>query len=142
MPFVKRSDGYANKTRELVNQLHLGIRSEDDVVYIVADIGDCFDIIQWYLFFINAKLQRALRGKMDDDGWDKANGFQKDSDGSAKIAIIAIDKSMAAWIKLYELLPSSEDVSLRALSMLEKIKDVTLQTFPDAMQFKRPGFND
>lgn len=141
MPFIKRSEGFTDKTRELVSHLHLGIKTEEDVVYTVADIGHCFEVIQWYLFFINAKLQRALLGKMDDNGWDAANGFQKDSDGSAKIALIAIDKSMAAWIKLYELLPSSEDTTLKALSLLEKLKTISIKTFPEAMQFKRPGFD-
>jgi hypothetical protein len=48
---------------------------------------------------------------------------------------------MAAWIRLHELLPACEDAALKALSLLEKLKKLTLETFPDAMQFIRPGFD-
>jgi len=141
-PFIEHTDGLVNKTRELVDHLHLGIKSEEDVTYTVAEIGDCFDIIQWYIFFIDAKLQRALRGKIEGEDWETENGFQKDSDGSAKIALIGIERSIDAWAKLYDQLPSSEDNALNALSLLTQLKEVTLKEFPQAMVFKRAGFDD
>jgi hypothetical protein len=142
LPFTKKSDGMVEKTRELVSHLHLGIKTAEDVVYTVADIGDCFEIIQWYLFFIDAKFQRALHGKLEGEEWEVENGYQKDSEGSAKIALIAIEKSMAAWIRMIELMPSSEDVALNALSTLSQIKQKGLEEFPKAMDFKRPGFDE
>ncbi|MES1226255.1 MAG: hypothetical protein ABUT20_62845 [Bacteroidota bacterium] len=143
MPFVKENDGkMVNKVRELVSHLHLGIKSEEDIVHTMADLGDCIEIIQWYLFFIDAKLQRGLRGKMDGEEWAVDNGFPKDSDGSAKVAIIAIERSINAWAKFYELEPSSEDMALKALALLTQLKQKTIEEFPQAMQFKRPGFDD
>lgn len=139
-PFVQKSEGLVDKTRELVDQLHLGIKTEEDVVYTVASIGDCFDIIQWYLYFIDAKLQRALHGKLESRDWEET-GFQKDSDGSAKIAIIAIERSIGAWMSLYNLMPSSEDILLNALSLLEQLQKMAKEEFPEAMEFKRPGFD-
>jgi hypothetical protein len=139
MPFIKKSEGLVDTARELVSHLHLGIKSEEDVVHTMASLGDCFEIIQWYLFFIEAKLQRALQGKMEDD--EDNDGYPKDSDGSAKIAIISIERSTNAWAKLYELLPSSEDTALKALSVLSRIKQKALVEFPAAIQFKRPGFD-
>ena len=142
-PFVKKSDvGFVDKTRELVSHLHLGITSEEDVVLMVADIGDCFEIIQWYLFFIDAKLQRALHGKLEGEDWEEDNGYHKDSDGSAKIALIAIEKSIAAWARLYNLLPSSEDAALKSLALLQQLQQKTKEEFPKAILFKRPGFDD
>lgn len=142
MPFVEKSEGMVDKTRELVSHLHLGITTEEEVVYTVAGIGDCFEIIQWYLFFIDAKLHRALRGKLEGEDWQEENGFPKDSDGSAKIAIIAIDRSMGAWKGLYNAMLSSEDIALEALSLLSQLKQKALEEFPRAMEFKRPGFDD
>lgn len=150
MPFVKKSDAdFVDKTRELVSHLHLGITSEEDVVYTVAGIGDCFEIIQWYLFFIDAKLQRALHGKLEGEDWsertpleEEDNGYQKDSEGSAKIALIAIERSIAAWSRLYNLLPSSEDEALQSLALLQQLQQKAKEEFPKAMQFKRPGFDD
>ena len=142
MPFVEKSEGIVDKTRELVSHLHMGITTEEEVVHTVANIGDCFEIIQWYLFFIDAKLQRALRGKLEDDGWEEENGFQKDSDGSAKVALIAIDRSMGAWKGLYSAMPACEDTALAALSLLSQLKQKALEEFPKAMEFKRAGFDD
>ena len=142
MPFVEKNEGFTEKTNELVSFVELGIKSEDSVINTVAEINNCFEVIQWYLFFIDAKLQRALHGKLSGGQWEMENGFQKDSDGSAKIAFIAIEKSMGAWSKLYNLLPSSEDTTLKALSLLEQLKQKVKLEFPNAMEFKRPGFDD
>jgi hypothetical protein len=141
MPYFKNeiSNELVEKTRELVSGLHMGIKSEEDVVHTMAGLGDCEEIIQWYLFFIDAKLQRALHGKLEDDEDDS---YPKDSDGSAKVAIIAIERSMMAWSRLYELLPESEDTALNALSILSQLKTKAMEEFPLAMDFKRPGFDD
>jgi hypothetical protein len=48
------------------------------------------------LFFIDVKLQRALHGKLENEDRETENDFQKNSDGSAKIAIITMGKSMYA----------------------------------------------
>lgn len=143
MPFVKKSDkDFIDKTRELVSHLDLGITSEENVEHTVADIGDCFEIIQWYMFFIDAKLQRALHGKLEGEEWEEENAYQKDSDGSAKIALIAIERSIVAWTRLYELLPSSEDAAFQSLAILQQLQKKASEEFPNAMRCKRPGFDD
>ena len=87
-------------------------------------------------------MQRALHGKLEGEDWEVENGYQKDSDGSTKIALIAIERSITAWAKLYELLPLSEDVALESLALLQQLQQKAKEEFPDAMQFKRPGFDD
>lgn len=142
MPFIETNNGIVDKATELVNHLHLGITSEEDVVYTMANLGDYFEIIQWYLFFIDAKLQRALHGKLEGENWEDENNYAKDSDGSAKIAIISIERCMAAWTGIYEAMPATEDTALNALSLLSRLKQTALTEFLDAMKFKRPGFDD
>jgi hypothetical protein len=142
IPFLEKSDSMVNTASELVSHLHLGIIKEEEVVNTMASLGDFFAIIQWYLFFMEAKLQRALQGKMDGEEWEVENGFAKDSDGSAKIAIIAIERSIGAWSGIYEKQPAAEDVALKALSLLSQLKQKVLEEFPVAMEFKRPGFDD
>ncbi len=143
MPFFEKeiSGELVDEARELVDHLHIGIKTEEDVVYTMAGLGDCEEIIQWYLFFIDAKLQRALQGKIEGESWEEEHGYQKDSNGSAKIAIIAIERSVGAWIRMFELLPSSEDVALKSLSLLNQLKQKAIEEFPEAMNFKRPGFD-
>ena len=82
------------------------------------------------------------RGKEFSPGLDDDPEYQSDYDGSAKIAVIAIERSMQCWIKLYDLLPDEEHHFLKLLSMLERLKSMTIQEFPAAMAFKRPGFDD
>jgi hypothetical protein len=142
MPFLNESEGMVDKARELLDHLHLGIHSEKDVVYTLADIGDCFRIIEWYLFFFEVKLKRAFRFKIEGEEWEVENGYPKDSNGSAKIAIVAIEKSMAAWACLYNLLPTCQDKAIQVLSYLEQLKRKALQEFPEAMHFKRPGLDN
>jgi hypothetical protein len=144
MPFFETqiSKELVDKTRQLVSHLHMGMRSEEEVVHTMAGLGDCEEIIKWYLFFIDAKLQRALHGKIEGENREINNDFQRDSDGSAKVAIIAIEKSIGAWTRLYELMPSSEDVALHALSLLSQLKQKANEEFPKAIDFKRPGFDD
>lgn len=142
LPFVKNSEGFPDKVRELVSHGRLGIVTPEDIVNTSAGIGDCFEIIQWYVFFIDAKLQRALHGKFNGEEFAEEHGFPKDSDGSAKIAIIAIERSMQAWLKLYELMPSCEDTAVNVLALLSRLKQNALTAFPGAMNFKRPGFDE
>ncbi len=105
-------------------------------------IADCFEVITWYQHFIAAKLHRAMHGLMTDDLGDEYADMPKDYDGSAKIALIAVDRSIAAWTTVYELLPSREDACLSALIVLQQIKNRTEKQFPEAYRFVRPGFDE
>jgi hypothetical protein len=131
--------GMKEKLESLQQQLDLDPESFKDVKIATGNIQDCLAVIQWYQTFIHVKFMRALMGKAMNDDEDEE---QRDHDGSAKIAIIAIERSMHAWMKLYELLPEQEDHFLKILALLEKVKKRALENFPLAMAFKRPGFDD
>ncbi len=139
MPFLKKGEEMADKERVMANGLRLDLKIKQELAYTMTDVDDCFEILQWYLFFMDAKLQRALHGKLEDDEDDN---IQSDSNGSAKIAFIAIERSINALVKLYELTPANEDILLHLLTLLTELKKTALIEFPNAMQFKRPGFDD
>jgi len=80
---------------------------------------------------------RAATGNENNDISDK-----QDSDGSAKVALIGIDRSIAAWGKLLSYFPEQEDELLDILVHLEKLRRTTENEFPDARAFIRPGFDD
>ncbi len=106
-------------------------------------VTDCYEVIMWYDYFIEAKIHRALHGRLTDAMLEMDDlEFPKDSDGSAKIALIAIDRSIAAWMRVYELLRSAEDECLPPLIMLQQLKKLTEQEFPNAYNFIRPGFDE
>lgn len=139
--FLKDQTDFTEKVRELVGQGHLGIKSEDDIIKTTIEIGDAYEVVQWYMFFIEMKIQRALRGKLEDAEEEEESEFPKDSDGSAKIALIAIEKSMAAFAKLHTYFPEQEDNILQALSILQQLKRNAEAEFPNANAFVRPGFD-
>jgi hypothetical protein len=142
MNWLKTTDNLKTKQDELLQHLSLGILPVEHAKEQVATIQDCLEIIQWYLHFIHVKLMRAITGKLGDDGWEEKNGFQNDYDGSAKIALIAVERSLQAWFALHQLIPPDEDKFFKIVGMLQKIKIQTEQEFPKAYQFIRPGFDE
>jgi hypothetical protein len=97
---------------------------------------EMFTIIYWYQYFISAKLQRALNSIDDDFDED----FPRDCDGSAKIALIAIERSIMAWTNLAN---TENFMQIKPMiSLLNKIKQITKEKFPNAMDFIRPGFDE
>lgn len=105
-------------------------------------IRDALEIITYYLHQIHVKLNRAQTGRIRSDAWFEENEFPKDSDGSAKVALIGIDRSVDAWSTLLPHLPDQEDSILPLLSKLQQLRSLVENTFPDARAFKRPGFDD
>lgn len=140
--WLKTQPGMMEKLEKLKEEITIGLESHEGVKLQAETIKDCLAVIQWYIGFMEAKFMRALMGKMDDMTSGPDEEYPRDYDGSAKIGMIAIDRSMQAWAKLFDLLPQQEDEFLRALSLLEKMKSHALSEFPDAMKFIRPGFDD
>ena len=126
----------------LKTEITLGVHSHDGAKKETVLIKEGLAVIQWYSTFIHIKLMRALMGKFDDDGWEDHHGLQRDFDGSAKIAMIAIERSMQAWLELFQILPDREDDFLKILSLLEKLKTLIRKEFPLAEAFIRPGFDE
>ncbi len=130
------------KQEELIQHFDMGLRNEEESYSQLATIADCLEVIQWYLHFIHVKFMRALSGKADGEELDVENCFQKDSDGSAKIALIAAERSIQAWLQLNELLPNMEDDVLPILASLQYIQRLGNAEFPDSIKFIRPGFDE
>jgi hypothetical protein len=140
--WLKTQPGMLERLDALKAGLTLGVESAEGAKKETGTIRDSLTIIQWYMTFIHVKLMRAMMGKLKDDGWEEENGFQRDFDGSAKIALIAVDRSMQAWSALFDILPEKEDDFLKILAMLEKIKTMVKREFPKAEVFIRPGFDE
>jgi hypothetical protein len=140
--WLKTQPGMMEKLEKLKENLTLGVESQQEAKVQMETIKDCLAVIQWYLAFTEPKLMRALMGKEQYVEEEEQDNQPRDYDGSAKIALIGIERSMQAWIRLFELLPDQEDDFLRALSLLEKIKTLARTEFPEAMAFVRPGFDE
>jgi len=130
--------------------------AEEDI-----NVSDAVEVIRWYQFFIAAKTYRALMGLEDtgdedvsdididpfsDDDVDDEDVLLRaachDSDGSAKIALIAIDRSSSAWRVMQNALPEKTESTVPILIELEKLRRGIEQIFPRARDFVRPGFDE
>ena len=125
------------------------------------DVSDAIEVIRWYQFFVTAKVFRALMGLDDADADNTSMADEilvdseiddeqeriefrgdSDADGSAKIALIAIDRSLSAWRVMQSSLSEKADSIRPMLLELERLRRATEQTFPHARDFIRPGFDE
>jgi hypothetical protein len=135
-----------------------------------ADIttDDAVEVIRWYQFFIAVKLIRALSGAgeaneedfdeedllsfdmlSEDDDEDNFNYEEIvarssliDANGSAKTALIAIDRSLAAWCALQISLPDKSETIKPMLIELDRLRRSVETRFRHARDFIRPGFDE
>ena len=106
-----------------------------------ASLDEMTEIIFWYHHFIYVKLMRSVRGTLGDTP-EMLEDFPKDSDGSAKVALIAIDRSMAAWGHMHRYFVGHQDQILSIMMHLDRLRRRVENIFPEARNFKRPGFDD
>ncbi len=102
---------------------------------------DLTAIIRWYQFFIATKLIRGLLSRLDEDEYLSADE-QRDSDGSVKAALIAVDRSLGAWKLMAESRLEDPGAIHKLLFDLEKLRLFAEQEFPQARDFIRPGFDE
>ena len=63
-------------------------------------------------------------------------------DGSAKVALIGIDRSISAWNILLPCFSDQERQILDLIALLENIRKRVEIQFPGARDFIRPGFDE
>jgi hypothetical protein len=104
-----------------------------------VDLDEAIEVIRWYQYFICAKITRAVRGKVEDEE-ERDDEFPSDSDGSAKIALIAMDRSIAAWAMIRHYDADGAEAVVDLISFLDGLRQAVEKTFPRARSFVRPGF--
>jgi len=139
---------YANAAsdwfREFDQQVEIGNRRASDRQRdLTEQLADAREVIQWYQYQIAVKTIRALSGRKEElDGEAELAEFPKDSDGSAKVALIGIDRSIAAWRLMQLSLPERAGSIVTLILQLERLRRRLEKHFPDARDFVRPGFDE
>ena len=155
-PLVQRAEAYVEladawlaeageafhaKGEELSTLVQLNVGG-DAPASEVAALQDAVEVIRWYQHQIAVKLLRALGSRRDEANdpelWAE---FGRDSDGSAKVALIGLDRSVGAWSVLLRAFPQRELETLRLLAHLDRLRRDAEQEFPDARAFVRPGLD-
>ena len=130
-------------------------------------IVNAVEVIRWYQFFIAAKTFRAVSGadRLDleteddeifpdfaaddfedeedvDDDAVMAMTERMDANGSAKVALVAIDRSISGWRSLQISLPEKAESIKPMLIELESLRRSIEARFPHARDFIRPGLDE
>jgi hypothetical protein len=125
---------FGEKVRQAEREVEMDIPGHDPLPEAIA-LHEAVEVIRWYQYFLYPKISRAMSGLLDDE-----RDMMDDVLGSAKIALIAIERSIGAWQTLGGVLQQSDDV-LDLQIRLARIKTELEKRIPDAMSFKRPGFD-
>jgi hypothetical protein len=106
-------------------------------------LAEAFEVVSWDVYLIRVKLRRALDGRdrcrrEEEEGDD--HPVQNDWNGSAKVALISIERSEAAWQVIAD--ATRDDNATRIAQMAAELRSGALAEFPHAMSFVRPGFDE
>lgn len=133
--YIFEDDGGAFEAISAPNSTHSTPRKD------TRPLIDGVDVIRWYQHQIYVKLKRAYLS-IQDEKLEELDDFPKDSDGSTKVALIGIDRSISAWGEILKFLPDQEEKILGIVAHLERLRNRTEADFPDARAFVRPGFDE
>ena len=103
------------------------------------DVADPRTVIGWFASFLPPKIHRALSSLDNDDDLPDA---MRDSVGSAKAALIGIDRSHAAWLALVDSGQATMAKVSELVAELVWLGEALEQVFPTARDFVRPGFDE
>ena len=102
-------------------------------------IREALEIAAHDVLFISAKLRRALDGRDRHEGSDD-HPVQNDWNGSAKVALISIERSEAAWQVIAQ--ATGEETPAMLANELRNLRREVEAVFPNAWSFVRPGFDE
>jgi hypothetical protein len=129
------------KEDEINQQARLALPGAADPRGDAAELLDLLDVIQWYFTVIPAKVHRAVSSAVRGVP-ELIADEPKDSDGSAKAALISVERSMGAWMRLRAHFPEQKDAILDKLLALDRLRRGLERDFPRARAFVRPGFDE
>lgn len=107
-----------------------------DAEKMFLTINDAIDVVNWYLFLIKERVKKALFDKMHN-----TEGEENNYNGSAKVALVAIDRCIASWCCLYEQFEETEDKILAILLVLGDLRKKIEEEFTEARFFIREGLD-
>lgn len=129
------------RLRELA---HPWVSTRVDDLRATADpvLAEALEIAVRDLHLVGGKLYRALSGRQRhaDEGAGDDHPVQNDWNGSAKVALICLERSEAAWSLIGQ--ATREDVPARIAELVASLRRLVEDDFPHAMSFIRPGFDE
>ena len=134
----------SNVFLESLNKKYKFVNTAKDAIKdpVLLKTFDDIEIVMWYHAFIGAKINRALFDLNDvnneeDEEIKEIHAF--DMNGSAKIGLISIRRSIDSLNNLHKNLPGYSAEIEENLVLLGKVLNIVEELFPGCMEFTRPG---
>jgi hypothetical protein len=124
---------YANAVTEWFREMSQTITSSD-VAPDETDLAqweqfqDASEVIHWYQYQIAVKTMRSLSSRSHEEDpmeWEPDESYPKDSDGSAKVALVGMDRSINAWRLIQLCLPEKAASVIPLILRLEQLRQRT-----------------
>jgi hypothetical protein len=135
LPTTRFANIYGRRARRWLQEHAQSLLDAADAV-----LKEAVEIVGWDAHLIGAKLHRAQHGRdaIDEDLSD--DPVQTDWNGSAKVALISLERSEAAWRVIAEV--SGDPQAAALFTIVSVLRGRVAREFPDAMAFVRPGFDE
>lgn len=101
---------------------------------------DGHEVIDWFHMLIAVKIHRALSVRPGQEPEDP--GWPSDRDGSAKVALLGMDRSRAAWRDLADRGLVAAEYADRFIADLMWLEGALERARPKARAFVRPAFDE
>ena len=90
--------------------------------------------IAQFISFLNHRERSA------EEAWPDDDPVQNDANGSAKVALISLERSESSWRAIAQAGRDAQAADLEALAA--RLRALVGGEFPHAMAFVRPGFDE
>ena len=137
--FEVESDGMRAHADACVRRAE--VEDVDDIsLSELSRVLDSIDIVRNDCCLIYVKLHRAIDGFEDDAGHRSVDAIQNNYNGSAKLALMCIDRCEGAWRAIDQWYPSCGGAKALA-DQLAALRRTVEARLPHARAFLRPGFD-
>lgn len=135
--FSENTDFFEQQEEAYEDKVKMGLPID---VEQLGFLHEALSTIRWFQHFILAKMNRAVSDFELEP--ESADDLQGDGNGSAKVAMIAIQRSIDAWTYVQKIFPDKKEEINQLHKVLMDMKSNLEKAFPHWQQFHRPGFDD
>ena len=103
------------------------------------EVAEALEVARWDAVLIAAKVHRAQHARHDQQGMASRHRIQNEWNGSAKVALISIVRSITAWRVIAD--ATGDPDARHVAAELQTLQQEVEKQFPAAWKFRRPGFD-
>lgn len=149
-PLSKLADDFFLNSHSLIKKMDerynfYALAGKRKVDSIFNSFFEEFETFVWFYPLIAAKIKRAVSSKLEilkDDDEDMISIREYDMNGSAKISVIALEKTIKTLNKLFDKMPDFKNDISDLLVTAGELLNLTEEEFPGFNSFVRPGFDE